>query len=420
MSIFIVGIAAVLTAFIWVLKRDICYPAFVCNLIWTLSVLMCILPGSGYYSPGTLSTVIMLLFLMIFPFGCFFGEKYIITIGKRNNYRIYKKYSLRSKLFIILCFFAIAVLIAQDLIIIRNLITGLSFHDLARLGITTEAHSGIMAYVMIFVVYPVVTIASPVCSVEYFSGGRNKNVFFLINVALVALSALDHGGRVQLFFMAVCYIFGACLYGKEFKLTQKQKIWVYLILISLGVLIIILSISRGIDDLWESVRLYLGGSIPHMEARLQQSDFSAEHTLGTLSLRGFIVPLMLILQFIGLASGNGHKYLLAEKLSVLIEQDTVIGSNGVRTNAFLPAPYYFYIDWGLIGVAIGTFVYAFILGRIYKNAKQMPSKKSYALYLLMIYGLIFSFIRFPFKTYQYAVGFVFLMFIYRKEEMENE
>ena len=403
----------IISFFTYITKRDITHPVFIMSVSWLVVVLMYLLPGQSYYGLTNLAAVILILFFLIFPVGCYLGTKYKFTFFSRHHEDAVV-YELRTSIYIILCLVSIAILLYNDIIIIQNLVTGLSFQDLARLGIGTSANTGYMAYIFIFVVYPIVTIASPVCAVEIFSDNPQKKTFLFINVVLVALSVLDHGGRVQLFNMVVCYIVAALLYGKKFNLSKKQKRRILLLVGIIAVLIVVLSVSRGIEDLWDSIKLYLGGSIPHMIARIEQTEFQ-QHTYGFLSLRGFIVPIVLVLQSLGLCSGGGAKYDLAEKLSVLMEQDAVIGDR-VRTNAFLPAPYYFFIDFGIAGVIAGTLIYAAIISSAYLKVKRRPNKKNQAIYVLLVYGLVFNFIRFPFKTYQAGLGIILLCAIYRRSK----
>lgn len=404
-----------ISIFTYITKHDITHPAFIMSISWIVVVLMYLLPGQSYYKLTSLSATILVLYFLIFPVGCYVGTRYRFKISSRHHEET-RGYELRTSVFVILCIVSIAILLYNDIIIIQNLLTGLSFKDLARLGIGTSGNTGYMSYVFIFVVYPIVAIASPVCAIEIFSDNPRKKTFLFINIALVALSALDHGGRVQLFNMIVCYLVAALLYGKKFKLSKKQKRRMLLMVCIITILIVVLSVSRGIEDLWDSIKLYLGGSIPHMIARMQQSEFQ-QHTYGFLSLRGFIVPIVLILQFLGVLSGGGKSYDLVEKLSNLMEQDVYIGA-GVRTNAFLPAPYYFYVDFGIVGVIVGTLIYAAVISSVYMKVRCNPNKKNHALYLLLIYGLVFNFIRFPFKTYQAGLGIILLCIIYKGTRKE--
>ena len=397
-------------------KCEITNPVLLFIGVWGVVILMYFLQKEAYYSLSTEAFLVLLLWIILFPLGYYLGVKNKITIRTGRSSQNYKsEYSLINFFFWGASLISVGILIKNDMIIIRNLVSGLSFYDMARLGIATEQINGIMSFAMIFVVYPFVTIASPICATEYFSNSQYKNRYLLLNCILVMLSVLDHGGRVQLINMAVCYVVAALLYGKKIKLSKKQKRWICGLLCVIGSVILALSFSRGIDDLWESVKLYLGSCIPHMTVRMEQYEFASQHTYGFLSLRGFIVPVVLVAEFLGVITNPGKFYLLAEDISVMIEDDVYIGATA-RTNAFLPASYYFYIDFGFWGVILGTIVYGAIVGYAYKKAKISQSKRSIAIYLLLLYGVVLSFIRFPFKTYQYAIGFLYLCLIYRRRK----
>ena len=299
------------------------------------------------------------------------------------------------------------------------LLSGNSFYMMAHNGIATQEATGIRVYLMIFLVYPTIALVSPVCAVEFVSDSKNNKLYLLINIVIVALASLDHGGRVYLFNMFVSYVFTYIIFGKKIYFSHKQKTFLLLLVTVLVTITVILSFSRGIDNLWKSIYLYLTCTVPHLVSRLEQPLFRESITFGVFSLRGFIYPIYLIFHFIGIITNEPRVLTVVENISKAIEQDAYIGTN-VSTNAFLPMAYYFYIDFRMIGTILCVLIYGGVVGKYYNKAKATLSNKYIAIFLMLMYGLLSSYIRFSFKAYQYAVGFVYLLLIYRLDSVENE
>lgn len=421
MAWILVAIAVLIAIIAFVIKQDISHPVFIFEIEWAfiLALYQLNLFGFDYFEISLEAFVLLFFQLVMFPIGFFCFQKIRLKVSKIDFYPERKETALLHKCFFVLCGISAAILFGNDLIIIRNLLQGNSFIDIARQGIATSEINGITAYLMIFIVYPTVAISSPVCATEFFKGSKRKWQFFFANILLVGLSVLDHGGRVYLINMFVCYVLSYIICGEKVKLTKKQKRFIYVLIAAIFLIVIALSVSRGIEDIGESFYLYLSCSVPHMVSRMDQPLFADNRSYGFLSLRGFTVPIHLVLSFLGLLSGEPKGFTLAERFSIAIEQNAIIGTN-VRTNAFLPAVYYFYLDFGMIGAIIGMFIYGVIIGKSYRKAKSTLSKKYIAIFLYLMYGLVSSYIRFPFKTYQYALGFILINLIYRKEQGQYE
>lgn len=421
MAWILVGIAVFIAIIIFIIKQDISHPVFIFEIEWALIIALYQLKlfGFDYFEIGMEAFALLFFQLVMFPMGFSCFQKIRLKVSKTGLYPERKETAILHKYFFVLCGISVAFLFVNDLIIIRSLLQGNSFIDMARQGIGTSEKNGIATYIMIFIVYPTVAISSPVCATEFFKGSKRKWHFLFANILLVGLSVLDHGGRVYLINMFVCYVLSYIICGEKVKLTKKQKSFIYVLIAAIFLIVIALSVSRGIEDIGESFYLYLSCSVPHMVSRMDQPLFADNRSYGFLSLRGFIVPVHLVLSYLGLLFGESKAFTLAERFSIAIEQDAIIGTN-VRTNAFLPAVYYFYLDFGMIGAIIGMFIYGAIIGKSYWKAKSTLSKKYVAIFLYLMYGLVSSYIRFPFKTYQYALGLILIIFLYRKEKGQYE
>jgi len=145
--------------------------------------------------------------------------------------------------------------------------------------------------------------------------------------------------------------------------------------------------------------------------------YNAYDTAGWLSLNGFLSPVFMIFNYLGFVYPK--KYEFVQTVRGAIEQDIVIG-NGVRTNAFLPAGFYCYLDGGYLGVVLGMFLFGMIVGTAYRKVKNGGADKDKVIYILLMIGVMISFIRLEFSNSAYALAFVYLWLFYKKSTLSHK
>jgi oligosaccharide repeat unit polymerase len=271
-----------------------------------------------------------------------------------------------------------------------------------------------MVPINLFLVFPVTYAISPICAVEYVTGNPHKYRYLLINILVALLSMLHHGGRYTIVFFALCYLFSFLVFGRRTRLSRQAKRLILGVFTGLVLVFMFVSLSRGIDDLIESVYSYLGCSVPHMISRLASAETgTVASTHGFLALNGFISPFMILFKGIGMLHTEPIAYQSAQSILAQIEEVAWIGSN-VSTNAFLPPAFFFYIDGGMIGVLVGMLVYGFVSSLAFGTVKTSRNKRSSAMYLLIVYGLVLSFARLYFCSSGYALAIPYIAFMYRE------
>lgn len=372
-----------------------------------------------------------ILFLMVVCFSAgavayqLYGEKLLsIFYLKKNGY--FKNtceviYSLRTKLFLALCFVAIIVMFKDELSIIQSLMRGSTFKDITHAAgsqKTVEVSGLVQGFLYMFVVYPVRSIVSPVCAVEFFSRKDYKKfVFLAVNVTVTVLNILHHGGRDPLIVMVISYAVAYSLIKNKIIVSQKTRRRFLIVAAFSVVIIIFLSSSRGIGDIYLSFYAYLICSIPLGQTFLSHPYVVAHPTFGFSSFLG-LKPLFYILNLFGFSSPDKYTEAMAIKEYMELEYYPIGDYSATSMNSCLPPGAVGYIDGGYIGEIILMCLYGFGSMWLFSKQKINFSKKYMAAYVMCAYRLVTSFGGFPFTTNIYLVGAVYMLtFIYSKKNI---
>lgn len=327
------------------------------------------------------------------------------------------KVVLNVPVFWVLCCITIAVMLRDELQIILKLFNGYSFVDITQEagGKITVAFSGSFdVFLYMFIVHPFSVCVHPICAIEYFSD-KKKWPYLAVDLVIVALNVVHHGGRNSIVVFVLCYMLAFTMLGKKVVLTKRQKKGIAILFVCAAILILVISGSRGIEDIWLSFYAYLICAIPLCTIYLGFPFVMTHTTYGFLSFKGIFYPLNTILGKLGLSLPTAY----ADSTVVyrIIEDNYVrIGDyRSTGTNAFIPAGAYFYIDDGIVFELICMFLYGAGATYLYDQARIRRDKKSVALYVMFGYALLLSFTRLYFSSYQHMIGLLYIaLVVYRK------
>ena len=380
----LIVVALFLAELAYVVKKVLWHPVVVFSAAWGVIFLLYQMDLYGYYALDGLSFTLFLIMLLAFATGSFLADA---ARRRRELGRPMKpapdataegakRFELRTTIFWITALASCVFLLSDAVNTLRQMLSDMTLYDIAAHGDVNEGATGIMVLVNIFLVYPVTYAISPICAVEFVTGNPNKYRYLLINIAVVLLSMLHHGGRYTIVFFVICYAFAFMVYGRQVHLSRRAKRLMLIVFTTLIAVFVYVSLSRGIDDLIESVYSYLVCSVPHMISRLAAAETgTAGSTYGLLSLNGFIAPFMVLLRGLGIIHDSPVAYQTAQLILTKIEEVAWIGSN-VATNAFLPPAFYLYIDGGMAGVLIGMFAYGFLASFAFGSVMSFRNKKN--------------------------------------------
>lgn len=393
--------------------RRIDNPLTIFSALWSGVFFLYALNLRGYFEISTHTWIVLLCQTLGFSFGCFFRDSVRISVKRKKQ-----KVELFRPAVYVMCGITIASLFSEVFNIMGHLSSGLTYFDIAHRGLSNEnAATGIKVFINIFFTFPTTMGISAITASELF-GGKKCKPLVALNIIIVAMYALQHGGRNIVLNLVFSYLFAYINSNRHSKLTKKQKRWVVVLCVLGIVFAVVLSAARGIENLGLSLYHYFACCIPHLDQWIPQIQSSGEYTYGFTSLNGFISPVFILLRGIGLIRSTPELYQLANNYISAVEKVTSIGY-GVSTNAFVSLSYAFYADGGVLFVLFGNAVFGYLCSNQYRKMRSRKDVKSTALYLLLIVTICMSFIRFQFCQYFYAMALVMINLIYRREKVKK-
>ncbi len=322
---------------------------------------------------------------------------------------------IRYKIVYAFCFISIIFLFRRALRVNSMLFSGAGMGYL-RLNFATEVlSSNFEVFLDNFLIHPGIFALIPIMAV-HFLNTPNKwflPAFTLINIFLYAYC---DAGRIIILFIIfhtilVSIIWGNKQSGNRIRITQEKKLVIYIlfsILAVLGYLFInYLTIARGSGEkgLGEQVYIYFCGCLPHLSIRIKDLIASNTHSYGMAFFGGIIESMLILLHNTRLLGAYPEAFLRV-KSHLYVEDFVNIGSQNF--NAFVTPYYYFYSDFGMVGVLICSFVYGCICQAIFSHYQKNKDIRSLIAYLLLSQSIFLSMVRWQFYQVTFTLTFVYI------------
>ncbi|MDQ0196272.1 O-antigen polymerase [Paenibacillus wynnii] len=278
--------------------------------------------------------------------------------------------------------------------------------------------SHITAVIEMFLNLPLLYAIIAIIVIDLISGKEREIGNFTLTLVIIwiSLATIVSGGRATIYIVAVELFFAALILKRNLKLSKGTKTSIILIIICAIVFMFLMTSNRATNgeyDILYSLYTYFSGSMPHMSYRLDTIDFSNQYTYGMTFFSGLLRPLMLIYKWI---SGSfPDVYQMTLDIGVQLQTAVDIGT-GKSFNAFVPSFFYFYFEYGYIGVVFDSIIYGVVCQYFYIKMKLKMSKRNIALYLLIIQGMLTSMIRYPFILVYYTFAFFIIIMFYKKQD----
>ncbi len=412
----------------YLIKKDWLNPIFLFNLVW--SIILTLFNMQLFKTIEISNTTIGILYCMIFSFNI--GAFIYPSIHKKNKNKELeieknKKMILNEKLFLIFVSISVIVMLIDEIWIITNLISGMSFKSIMSItnGKETVQISGaIKVLLYMFIVHPMNYIVSPICAIQVIKNKKKK--YLIINVIVALLALAHHGGRISLFLMLVSYLTVYYFKSKQFKkekkrkISLKNKIILFLGIISFILFFIKVSSSRGINDIWLSFYAYLICCIPlsTIYTGTYIADFIGK-TGGMVSFNGITYPIFSFLNYFKIESPNLYDNAL--KVLQIIENEYVnIGNyNSTGINNYISAGTYAYVDGGFVFEVFLFIILGYFIYKLYNKCCISMSDKYLAIYCLCIIGIVLSFMSLLLTSYSFTIGLLIVSILLFKPIKSN-
>lgn len=325
-----------------------------------------------------------------------------MMIGGSTAVEVFPNYTLMT----VVNLLSIVILMGYATVTIRMLLSGISYEYIhvmyqSEEGIVGALKSGIRLWHYFVWPWNLATIPMVVsCFMLDKRGAKGRNIFIITSIINIGLYILISGARVSLAYFAFYFVVIMLLLKKKVKLNAWKKALIIILAIAAWIVFDRLSESRNSASLENTAYTYLCGCVPYFSYRLNL--FNGKYYYGLHTFSGILKPFFAIFGKI-----FGASDLWSNVLANLETQGRTYIAPHNPFNAFSSLFYFFYMDGGLIAVAIFSFIYGSFSVSMYNRFLRQRNLKSLVLYLLTAFGLAFSMVRFHFITLRYILSFFY-------------
>lgn len=339
-------------------------------------------------------------------------------------------FTLRYKVLYFLGIITIIFYLRDFSITAGYLISGDSLNFIRQLAQDSTSalndQSGILSVVRTLIITPYVMALQPIEALDFWFGKRDKKLL-AINLIILLLRMITDGSRSNLIYFVLHFAIGYLfLYGKRRKGEKhvfrsiKEKKRSRKLIIVFGVLgvsfILWATISRSGPNMMKYAYYYFTMEPYMFESWAKTVDDANLVGYGLASTNGFSFAVLYILKNLTRLGSYPEFWHSINTMIGNTETDwLVISAFGSSANAYVSLFWYFYLDGRIIGIIIGMTLYGAISVSSFCTAIKNMSARTLCVYSFIIQGLLMSFVRFQFANIGYAIAFVMIMFLYKKD-----
>ncbi len=356
------------------------------------------------------------------------NNKKIVLFSMNQNVSEEKIYNYNYKMIIfleIITFIFELIISRRVVLLLRSGVEFSNIHDIVSgYKEATLLTTAIETYLNSWVVMPTIFVIIPIGLILLFNKTEMKWPIILLFLCDIGLYIFIHGARIVLIYV---FVYLLPLYGiYNIKISKKVKKRILLLLALAVVSMVILTFLRkdldaseegAWDAIMSSVYQYFSVSMILLDHWVEVIDKMEFSSYGLATLHG---PLDFIFTFLNKVGLSWAKLSETSQVVSMTEKTFIPGLyNKGEFNAFVSIFYFFYIDFRMIGVVVGSFIYG-IFCNISEGLAKKGNPYKISLYLLIAQSVIKSFGRWEFYLVPYCLAFVFLRMCFKKSKKCEE
>lgn len=250
---------------------------------------------------------------------------------------------------------------------------------------------------------------------------KTRRASFLGIIVLLLLRILADAGRGIIIYFLVMLAFSYFINKnkKEVKNSSSKRIKKYLIFFVavstlLYLFVTILRGAKGTSSILKQVYVYICGCVPFLDYNLTLISESGIQLFGFGGLRGPFEFLFTTLENIGIV--NYPELMISSDFWYNNALETIqIGDTSVF-NAYATLFYNVFLDGGFFSLIVEMALYGLICGVLFLRVKNNKNDlRIKAVYLYVLYGLVFSFVRFQFSLSSHFLAFIMIALLFKKK-----
>lgn len=239
------------------------------------------------------------------------------------------------------------------------------------------------------------------------------NIFTLLDLTMYIFSS---SGRMLLFHAVVFLYFIYKYYNFEIPRRYKRKL-VYGIIIGILFLLIITFYRTKDDAAVPSLYSYFSIDYPLFSYWINYVDTQGKFYYGNAFFRGILEGMNFVLGKFGLSTP--YFWEMQEVFNLVQNKWIQVFPNNWY-NAYVSCFFYFYLDFGAIGVFIGSYFFGKISSALYNVLRRKNTLRSLVVYMVMIQFIVDSFIRWRLGTFSGVVTLILAFFICTKRSHKKD
>lgn len=392
-------------------RLGVIHPISAFFLLWTLIVGMYSLNLGDIIPPSFYVEMIYAVGLLCWGIGAVMAENR--KVKSENSSIVAYSFSVRYWIAVIVCWYIMGLVALKS---IPFIIAGTTLGEI-RYEMREEILGGLTI--------PFIYLAQPLSLlIIHFSAlnilKREKLLLSALSVLVtVILSEFCIGGRFVIYYVIIDFLFIVVVIQKQQFPFLKDKRWKlgFFAKISMvavfSILLTAIILITGPDKVLETIYSYFSGCIKLLDVKISEFSRTENYTLGFSSFNGFFRPFFVSLRSLGVIDDLPQIAQHAEENLLLVEEKTQDAFKSAGTyNGFVSLFYYFYVDFGFLGIIFMSALWGYICVLFYKKMKSSGTDRSIMIYLLILQAIAISMTRFAFSFYQYALVFIYLFFVF--------
>lgn len=393
-------------------------PTFIFTILWGVIMFAEGLHLFGLYESNLITYCVIATGVIAFAVGSLLCRRVVLIAGNRTVYEI------RMSLFFFLMTSTVLLLLVPAFSTFSLLLSGEL--DMAEIRLTFENPytSTILRLLYNYVAAPFSIACLPLVSMILMTDQSkfNKCISFLLTVIVIMERILLDAGRGILLYFFVMLFFVYKLFGNKQQLNlRKYKRMIFIMAVTVASLYIMISSFRGggLQGFGKQVYTYICGCVPFLDINLQVVDQEKVVLFGAGGLRGPLQFIFTMLENIGLAD---YPEFMSQS-DVWYNNSLIARQIAPSTtfNAYATCFYNVYLDGGIIAVFFEMLLYGAFARCIFNMTEFQPNNyRIKAIYVFVIYGLVFSFIRFQFSYIRNFLCFVFIIIVVGGTRLSDE
>lgn len=436
MKIFIVCMCIIMTLIGWMRTKNILNPISIFCGIWAI---LFFLSSLGLYGLNTAKdSTYILLFLGVAAY--FLGSmvailtktKHIrLTFGGRGK-KVTSTWKLNYGLLHVLGLITLLYYLLMLPSALRVLLSGSGLDVIRYMAQNTEAATSaggkIVNAFRVLVFIPTSMSLIPITTIDIWFGKRDKKLLFLC-ISIILLRVISEGGRILIVYFGLHLLVGFMFllkYGYKNAIAcrikqvlHKGKKYIKYGMAIVLILLIVTTVSRAGSNMRKILYYYFSMQPYMFETWANRVDSAGVVGFGIGSLNGlFFAIFYLIKNILGLPF-PGHFNDVYQMILLTDSEWQIITDATNRANAYISTFWYFYLDGREIGVVVLSFLYGYIAGALFQQAKRNIDQRSVTIYSFYLQSIVLTFSGLSFASVYYCLAFLFICSIAFRRRRED-